>query len=39
MITDNQQKVLDKIVSFMTKYGKSPTIEELRIVLEQKSKR
>lgn len=39
MITDNQQKVLDKIVSYMTKYGKSPTIEELRIILEQKSKR
>lgn len=39
MITDNQQKVLDKIVSYMTKYGKSPTIEELRVILEQKSKR
>lgn len=39
MITDNQQKVLDKIVSYVTKYGKSPTIEELRIILEQKSKR
>ncbi|NDK07953.1 hypothetical protein EOM39_01760 [Candidatus Gracilibacteria bacterium] len=39
MITDNQQKVLDKIVSYMTRYGKSPTIEELRIILEQKSKR
>lgn len=39
MITDNQQKVLDKIVSYMTRYGKSPTIEELRVILEQKSKR
>ncbi|MDD3303145.1 MAG: S24 family peptidase [Candidatus Gracilibacteria bacterium] len=39
MLTDNQQKVLDKIVSYMTKYGKSPTIEELRVILEQKSKR
>lgn len=39
MLTDNQQQVLDKIVSFMTKYWKSPTIEELRVILNQKSKR
>lgn len=39
MLTDKQQKVLDTIVDFITKYGKSPTIEELRVILEQKSKR
>nr|MDD3720793.1 S24 family peptidase [Candidatus Gracilibacteria bacterium] len=39
MLTDKQQKVLDTIVEFVTKYGKSPTIEELRVILEQKSKR
>jgi SOS-response transcriptional repressor LexA len=39
MLTDKQQYVLDKIVEFVTKYGKSPTIEELRIELDQKSKR
>lgn len=39
MLTDNQQFVLDKIVSYITKHGKSPTIEELRIILDQKSKR
>lgn len=39
MLTDKQQIVLDKIVDYISQYWKSPTIEELTIVLNQKSKR
>lgn len=39
MLTDKQQKVLDTITNFFSKYGKSPTIEELQDLLSQKSKR
>ena len=39
MLTEKQQKVLDTITEFISKYGKSPTIEELKDLLAQKSKR
>jgi SOS-response transcriptional repressor LexA len=39
MLTTKQEKVLNSITEFITKYGKSPTIEELKNILEQKSKR
>ena len=39
MLTDKQQKVLDVITSYFEKYGRSPTIEELKVTLMQKSKR
>ena len=39
MLTDKQQNVLDTITEFISKYGKSPTIEELKNLLQQKSKR
>ena len=39
MLTEKQQHVLDKITEFISKYGKSPTIEELQHILSQKSKR
>jgi SOS-response transcriptional repressor LexA len=39
MLTEKQQKVLDTITEFISKYGKSPTIEELKELLQQKSKR
>ncbi len=39
MLTDKQQKVLDIITDFIGRYGKSPTIEELQNLTEQKSKR
>ncbi len=39
MLTEKQQKVVDEITDFIAKYGKSPTIEELRLILWQKSKR
>ncbi|MCP4523406.1 MAG: hypothetical protein GY828_04240 [Candidatus Gracilibacteria bacterium] len=39
MLTEKQQKVLDTITEFISKYGKSPTIEELKELLMQKSKR
>jgi repressor LexA len=39
MLTDKQQIVLDKIVNYISQYWKSPTIEELTLVLNQKSKR
>jgi len=39
MITDKQQKVLDIITDFIGRYGKSPTIEELQKLTQQKSKR
>lgn len=39
MLTEKQQCVLDTITDFVQKYGKSPTIEELKNILGQKSKR
>ena len=39
MLTDKQQVVLDKITTFIGENWKSPTIDELTIILEQKSKR
>lgn len=39
MLTDKQQKVLDTITDFVSKNAKSPTIEELQVLLAQKSKR
>jgi SOS-response transcriptional repressor LexA len=39
MLTEKQQNVLDTITEFISKYGKSPTIEELKELLLQKSKR
>jgi len=39
MLTEKQQHVLDTITEFISKYGKSPTIEELQHILSQKSKR
>lgn len=39
MLTEKQQKVLDVITDFISRNGKSPTIEELTVLLWQKSKR
>lgn len=39
MLTEKQQNVLDVITTFIWENGKSPTIEELTIILKQKSKR
>jgi SOS-response transcriptional repressor LexA len=39
MLTEKQQTVLDSITEFAQSYGKSPTIEELKNILGQKSKR
>lgn len=39
MLTEKQQKVLDVITDFISRYAKSPTIEELQNLLWQKSKR
>ena len=39
MLTTKQEKVLNAITEFIARYGKSPTIEELKNILEQKSKR
>jgi len=39
MLTEKQQKVLDVITDFMSRNAKAPTIEELTILLNQKSKR
>ena len=39
MLTEKQQTVLDKITEYISKFGKSPTIEELKNLLKQKSKR
>lgn len=39
MLTEKQQHVLDVITDFTERYGKSPTIEELKNLLHQKSKR
>lgn len=39
MLTDKQQKVLNTITDFISRYWKSPTIDELTSLLAQKSKR
>lgn len=39
MLTEKQQHALDVITDFVERYGKSPTIEELKNLLHQKSKR
>jgi len=39
MLTEKQQKVLDVITDFVSKHAKSPTINELQNLLNQKSKR
>lgn len=39
MLTDKQQKVLDIITDYIGRYGKSPTIQELQDLTNQKSKR
>ena len=39
MLTTKQERVLNAITEFIARYGKSPTIEELKNILEQKSKR
>ncbi|MCH8518416.1 hypothetical protein LAT59_01445 [Candidatus Gracilibacteria bacterium] len=39
MLTEKQQHVLDVIIDYTSRYGKSPTIEELKNLLHQKSKR
>jgi SOS-response transcriptional repressor LexA len=39
MLTEKQQNVLDVITKFIWENGKSPTIEELTLILNQKSKR
>ncbi len=39
MLTEKQQKVLDVITDFISRNAKSPTIEELTVLLKQKSKR
>ena len=39
MLTDKQQSVLDTITEYISQYAKSPTIEELKDLLQQKSKR
>jgi len=39
MLTDKQQKVLNIITDYMSRYGRSPTIQELQNLTNQKSKR
>jgi SOS-response transcriptional repressor LexA len=39
MLTEKQQNVLDVITKFIGENAKSPTIEELTLLLNQKSKR
>jgi SOS-response transcriptional repressor LexA len=39
MLTEKQQNVLDVITKFIGENAKSPTIEELTLLLCQKSKR
>lgn len=39
MLTEKQQNVLDVITDFIARNAKSPTIEELTILLKQRSKR
>lgn len=39
MLTEKQQKAFDTIYEYIMKFGKSPTLDELQEILEQKSKR
>ena len=39
MLTEKQQSVLDVVTDFIARCGKSPTIDELMLLLKQKSKR
>ena len=39
MLTEKQQYVLDVVTDFISRCGKSPTIDELMLLLKQKSKR
>ncbi len=39
MLTEKQQKVFDSIYEFITRYAKSPTLDELMQLTSQKSKR
>lgn len=39
MLTEKQQQAFDIIHEFIMKYGKSPTLDELQLILDQKSKR
>lgn len=39
MLTNKQQSILDMIIEFISRYWKSPTIEELQNLTQQKSKR
>lgn len=39
MLTEKQQKALNTITEYITRHGKSPTIDELMLLMEQKSKR
>ncbi len=39
MLTEKQQSVLDVVTDFISRSGKSPTIDELMLLLKQKSKR
>jgi SOS-response transcriptional repressor LexA len=39
MLTTKQEKALNCITDFIARYGKSPTIDELKEKLNQKSKR
>lgn len=39
MLTEKQQKVLNIITDYISRFGKSPTIDELTTLLMQKSKR
>ncbi len=39
MLTEKQQKVFDTIYEFVTRYAKSPTLDELMQLTSQKSKR
>lgn len=39
MLTDKQQRVLDIITEYVSKHAKAPTIDELQVLLKQKSKR
>lgn len=39
MLTDKQQAALDIITEYIARYGKSPTIDEMKETMKQKSKR
>jgi len=39
MLTEKQQNVLDVITKYIGENAKAPTIEELTVILKQKSKR